>query len=119
MRTNHVFAGIAVGDLTVARAWYERLFGRGPDLIPNDSEVAWQLNDSGWVYVVEDAERSGTALLTLLVDDLETVHGTLSERGIEVGSIEKIPGAAVQRMVLVDPDGNRITLGEPVAAPEA
>ncbi|MEA2421644.1 MAG: hypothetical protein QOF55_743, partial [Thermoleophilaceae bacterium] len=36
-----VFAGIAVSDHALALPWYERLFGRPPDLIPNDNESAW------------------------------------------------------------------------------
>ncbi|HEY4429287.1 MAG TPA: hypothetical protein VGN08_13885 [Solirubrobacteraceae bacterium] len=32
----HLFAGISVADRDAAAAWYERLTGRPPDLIPND-----------------------------------------------------------------------------------
>src|SRR5947208_11226529 len=66
----HVFAGLPVADFDAARAWYERLLGRPPDLVAHETDVAWQLTDSGWVYVVQDAERAGHALVTVLVDDL-------------------------------------------------
>ena len=68
----HVFAGTPVADLDLALDWYRRLTGRAPDLIPNDHEAAWSLNGTGWVYIVLDAGRAGSGLITLLVDDLES-----------------------------------------------
>jgi PhnB protein len=41
-----LFAGIPVAGYADARAWYERLFGRPPDLIPNENEAAWQLSSA-------------------------------------------------------------------------
>ena len=67
MRADHVFAGIPVADYAAARPWYERLAGRAPDMVPHDHEAVWQLTDTGWLYIVEDAERAGRALVTLLV----------------------------------------------------
>jgi hypothetical protein len=52
MAVTHVFAGIPVADRDAAVGWYERLAARPPDLIPNADEAAWQLNDTGWVYVI-------------------------------------------------------------------
>ena len=113
MRVNHVFAGAAVADIEPAREWYERLMGRPPDVIPNTLEASWQLAADGWIYVVQDPERAGSGLLTLLVDDLETVAEDIAERGIEVGSIDITPGV-VARAVVKDPDGNTITFGQPL-----
>lgn len=45
----HVFAGLAAADHDRARAWYERLLGRPPDLVPNENEAAWQLAGTGWI----------------------------------------------------------------------
>ena len=55
-----VFAGIPVEELEPALDWYERSSGP-PDLVPNESERMWRLTDGGWVYVVADAERAGSA----------------------------------------------------------
>lgn len=41
MAVNEIFAGAAVADYDVALAWYERLMGRPPDLIPQEHEAAW------------------------------------------------------------------------------
>jgi hypothetical protein len=112
MAATHLFAGIPVVDRDVAVQWYTRFFGRPPELLPNDVEAAWRVTDSGWIYVIVDRERAGTALHTLLVDHLDAFLTALSERGIETGAIESLDGA-VLRSHAVDPDGNRLNIGEP------
>jgi catechol 2,3-dioxygenase-like lactoylglutathione lyase family enzyme len=114
MALTHVFAGIPVADLDVAVDWYERLAGRRADLIPNEREAAWQLTETGWVYVIIDPPRAGTALNTLLVDDLGGFMAGLSERGIDPGPIETLD-RAVPRIELRDPDGNRLNVGQPLS----
>src|SRR5438128_2237071 len=58
MEYTHVFAGVAVADFPGAAAWYERLLGRPPDLVPNWNEVAWQITETGWIYIVGDSTRA-------------------------------------------------------------
>lgn len=111
MAINELFAGIAVADYESALAWYERLLGRPPDLIPNENEAAWQLTTMGWIYVVGDATRAGKALLTLLVDNLEDHVAELADRGLATGAIDTVPGV-VRKAVITDPEGNTITFGE-------
>ena len=65
----HVFAGVAVADYDSALAWYQRFFGRSPDVIVTENEAMWQVAETGWIYVVGDANRTGSALLTLMVDE--------------------------------------------------
>ena len=36
----HVFAGLPVSDIRASCAWYGRLMGRPPDLVPNEKEAA-------------------------------------------------------------------------------
>jgi glyoxylase I family protein len=106
-----LFAGVPVADLDAAREWYERLLGRAPDMVPNETEVAWQVADGGWIYVVLDAERAGRALVTLIVDDLDGMLDDLGERGLEAGPVETYPNG-VRRAEIADPEGNRIAFGE-------
>ena len=110
MATTNLFAGIATADLPAARAYYERFFGRGPDLIPNDDEAAWRLTDDAWVYVVADAPRAGGAVLTLLVDDLDAQLAGLRERGIEPPATQPVGGG---RSVRIDgPEDAMIQLAQ-------
>ncbi len=108
---NHVFAGIAVADYEKALAWYKRFFGRSPDVIVTENESMWQVTDTGWIYVVGDANRVGRALLTLLVNDLEDHVASLRQRGLETSAIDTVPGL-YRKAVFTDPEGNMISLGE-------
>jgi catechol 2,3-dioxygenase-like lactoylglutathione lyase family enzyme len=103
LRITHLFAGVPVSDFDAAVAWYERLLGRPPDVLPHASEAMWHLVGEGSIYVVLDAQRAGSALVTLAVDDL-------AERPTEPG-----PGG-LRTTVLDDPDGNRIKLFEDPSA---
>jgi catechol 2,3-dioxygenase-like lactoylglutathione lyase family enzyme len=107
-----LFAGVPVAEIASARAWYERLLGRPPDLIPNENEVAWQLAEEGWIYVVEDEARAGRSLLTLVVDDLDRELAVLTERGAPAGRVAE---GVVRKLEITDPDGNKITFGQPPA----
>jgi predicted enzyme related to lactoylglutathione lyase len=108
---NHFFAGIAVTDYDSALAWYKRFFERPPDVIVTENESMWHITDTGWIYVVGDANRAGKALLTILVDDLEDHVAELGERGIAAGAIKTAPGL-YRKAVITDPDGNMIAFGE-------
>ena len=111
MAVDVLFAGIPVAELEPALDWYERLLGRPPDMTPNESERTWQLTDDGWIYVVEDPQRSGNGLTTLIVDDLDARIRELNERGIETEEVEQL-NQNTRMLMLADPDGNRIQLGE-------
>jgi hypothetical protein len=39
MDVDVLFAGTAVTDFEEAQAWYERFFGRAPDVVATDEEV--------------------------------------------------------------------------------
>jgi predicted enzyme related to lactoylglutathione lyase len=112
MAVTHVFASIPVSDRDASMRWYERLVGWPADLIPNDHEAAWRLTDSGWIYVITDTAHAGSALATLLVDDLDGFLADAQERGIAAGPIETI-GDGVRRTHVIDPDGNRLQVGQP------
>ncbi len=111
MSFKHVFAGIPVAHRDAAAAWYERLTGRPPDLLPNEDEAAWQLTETGWIYLIADADRAGSGLHTLLVDDLDGFLAGLADHGISAGPIETI-GGAVRHAIVTDPDGNRLNVGQ-------
>lgn len=110
MKPTHVFAGIPVRNLATAADWYERLFGRPPDMRPAEHEVVWRLTDTGLVYVVVDPARAGHGLITLIVDDLDPLLAALEQRAIAAEAMEHLDTA--RKVTVIDPDGNRIALGE-------
>ncbi len=107
----HLFAAIPVGDVAAATSHYERLLGRAPDLLPNEREAAWQLTATGWIYLVLDAARAGSALQTILVDDLNGFLGEVQARGIEAGPVELLANG-VRQALFADADGNRLKVGQ-------
>src|SRR5262245_52402789 len=111
MAIDVLFAGIPVAELEPALDWYERFLGRPPDMTPNESERTRQLTDDGWTYVLEDRERAGKGLTTLIVNDLDARVGELNEPGIETGEVERL-NESTRTLMVADPDGNRIQLGE-------
>lgn len=108
-----LFAGIPVRDYAAGRAWYERFFGREPDMLPNDNEAVWHLPETGSVYVVGDPERAGNALLALIVEDVDPLLADLAERGLTPDSDTTIPGT-VREVPFTDPDGNTVKFGQPL-----
>ncbi len=112
MAIAHLFASIPVAGRDAAVAWYERFAGRPPDLIPNDDEAAWRLTEAAWIYVVVDAARAGSALHTVLVDDIDGFLDGLAGRGLQSGPVDTM-GNGVRHTIVADPDGNRLQIGQP------
>jgi len=84
-----LFASAAVSDLGRAQGWYERFFGRPPDIVPNKQELIWKANDSAWVYVIYDVERAGHGVITWLCPTL----GKASQRSpFEVSQADALNG---------------------------
>jgi hypothetical protein len=108
MAITHVFAGVPVADYGSARAWYERLMGRPPNMLPTEAEAVWQLTETSSIYVVKDAGGAGRALLTIAV---EGHLAGLAERGIAPGAPDSIAGVP-RKAVITDPEGNMISFFE-------
>lgn len=107
----NLFAGSAVADVAAARAFYERLFDRPPDLVPNADEACWQVAEGMWVYFVLDAERAGGGVTTLLVDDLDARLAGWAARGIGGVEVETYANGT-RKATLHDPDGNELGFGQ-------
>ncbi len=109
MSINYVFAGLVVSNRDEAAAWYERLFGKPPEFLPNESEAVWQVANTASVYLLADAQRAGRSIMALNVDDLEARLEDIRKRGIECDPPDEIPGSGL-KCVIRDPDGNEISL---------
>jgi hypothetical protein len=105
------FAGVPVRDYPSLLGWYERLFGRPADFHPHDTEAVWQTSETGWVYVVRDPGRAGSALVTLIVDDLDERLAGLAARDIDAGRPEPV-GPNMRKVDVEDPEGNRISFAQ-------
>jgi predicted enzyme related to lactoylglutathione lyase len=103
-----LFACVPVADLKAAKSWYEQIFGRPADIVPNENEVMWSVAGNGWLYVIEDTERAGRTVVTISVGDLDQFVSDLAGRGISAGPIEPV-GDAGRKANIVDADGNVIS----------
>lgn len=105
-----LFAGIPVSDYAAAVTWYEKLFGSPPSFLPHDTEAVWELAEHLFVYVVQQPDRAGHAVNTVMVDDLDTRLTGISERGLQPAN-EETYGNGVRKITYTDPDGNDISFG--------
>ena len=105
-----LFAGIRVSDYKAARAWYERLLGCEPSFTPHATEAVWELAEHRSLYIEEDAERAGRAVLTVLVDDLDARVADIASRGLEPDDRVTYSNGA-RKAIYRDLDGNEIGFG--------
>lgn len=105
-----LFAGIRVGNIDKALAWYEMLFGE-PAFQPHEAEMVWEVNQSSFVYINE-SKGSGSSLVTVFVDDLEATVSEISARGLEPTRRETYSNG-VRKVTYLDPEGNEIGIGGP------
>ncbi|MFI0479451.1 VOC family protein [Actinomadura sp. 9N215] len=105
-----LFAGIPVTDYAAALPWYEQLFGRKPSFLPNDIEAVWEMAEHRYVYIVQDPDRAGNALVFSFVDDLDDRVAEIARRGIEPAKREGYDNG-VSKVIYHDPEGNEISFG--------
>ena len=104
-----LFAGIPVSDFEAARPWYEQLLGE-VSFLPHDTEAVWELAENRSIYIVEDPERAGFAIVTVFVDDLDALVDSIVGRGLEPAERETY-GNGVRKVIFRDPEGNEIGFG--------
>ena len=105
-----LFAGIPVADYAVALPWYERFFGGQPSFLPNDTEAVWEVAGHRYIYIVQEPERAGNALVLSFVDDLDDRIANIARRGIEPANRETYHNG-VTKVIYHDADGNEISFG--------
>ena len=111
MKIEVAFTGVPVSDLARGQEFFERILGKPPDVLVNDSEVMWQVAEAAWLYVVVDPPRAGHGLVAVSVPDLDRALEELAARAIEPSMIEQ-PGPSARKATLFDPDGNSIAIIE-------
>lgn len=111
MTFTHVFAGLAAADYPSAVGFYERLYGRRPDVIVKDDECMWEVTAGGWMYLLADPDRAGQGQITILVEDLDEQLAQLAGRGIETPPVQTM-GNGVRTATIEDADGNLVKFGQ-------
>ncbi|MEQ4724034.1 VOC family protein [Nonomuraea sp. B19D2] len=105
-----LFAGIPVTDYAAALPWYEQLFGGQPAFLPNDIEAVWEVAEHRYIYIVQQPERAGNALVLSFVDDLDDRVAEIALRGIEPAKRETYDDG-VTKVTYRDAEGNEISFG--------
>jgi predicted enzyme related to lactoylglutathione lyase len=105
-----LFAGIPVTDYAAALPWYEQLFGARPSFLPNDTEAVWEVAEHRYIYIVQEPERAGNALVLSFVDDLDDRVAEIARRGIEPANRETY-GSGATKVIYRDAEGNEISFG--------
>ena len=105
-----LFAGICVSDYGAALPWYERLLGSAPAFNPHATEAVWELGEDRVLVIVENGERAGNALHTVMVDDLDALVAGIAARGIEPAERETY-GNGVRKVIYRDAEGNEVGFG--------
>jgi catechol 2,3-dioxygenase-like lactoylglutathione lyase family enzyme len=106
MVITYTFAGLPVSDYAAAYDWYVRLLGRAADMFPNDKEAVWRLTLNSAIYVVQDPERAGCALITVALHDLDACERRLREAGL---AFAEPRAERPRRLVVKDIDGNTLS----------
>src|SRR3984885_16247215 len=105
-----LFAGIPVTDYAAALPWYEQFFGRPASFLPNDTEAVWEVAEHRYIYIVQEPERAGRALVLSYVDDLDDRVAKIARRGIEP-AVRETYDNGVTKVIYRDAEGNEISFG--------
>jgi catechol 2,3-dioxygenase-like lactoylglutathione lyase family enzyme len=106
----HLYSVVPVTDRAAALEWFAVFFGRPADEVVG-GEALWQVGETAWIVVDEYPERAGHALLTLGVEDLNEILARLVAHGFGHQPVETYDNG-VRHVVVLDPDGNRLSLAE-------
>lgn len=102
-----VIAAVASSNMTRSEEFYEALLGRPVDQRPMPTLSQWQWGELT-LQLVDDPERAGGGLVTVVVPDMSEAVAGMGSRGISVDVDE---GTVVAKYaILNDPDGNAIYL---------
>ena len=110
----HLIAGVPVSDLEAGIDWYQRFFGRDPDMRAGD-EILWDVDEHATLFIERNAAQAGSGRITFAVTGLDALLEGLTERGITYEAVETYSNG-VRHVKVPDPDGNAIAFAEPPAA---
>lgn len=95
---------IAVSDIEESREWYNRLFGKEPDLEPFPGNVEYKVGGA-WVQIEKDEVKPSSWNLQLEVRDISRERERLRASGIAATEVKTVPDV-ISFFDITDPDGN-------------
>ena len=115
IKTDMVTAEYHVADMTRAREFYGRLFGRGPDFEASPNFIEWDVVPGYWLQLRETAEVRAAGPDRFRVDDIDTERTHLmAELGVELDDVKRVEGV-VAFCSFRDPFGNPLGILEDLA----
>jgi len=110
-----VTAEYRVTDMGLARAFYGRLFGRGPDFEASPGFVEWEVVPGYSLQLRETAEIRTSGPVRFRVDDIDAERARLAdELGVEIDAVTTVDGV-VAFCTFHDPFGNPLGLLQDLA----
>ena len=97
----------------LAREWYERVFGRPPDIAPAPDVYEWRLAPAAWLQLTaraDDDPGGAGAIVRIGVADLDAARTAFAEAGAaRLGDVERVP-EVIAFCDVEDPFGNVLSL---------
>ncbi len=111
----NVVAVVPVKDHEKSVAWYSKLLGREPDLVPDEGVAEWQLADNAWIQVGLDEPHAGHTTVVIGVNDIDAQRLTCEKAGVPLGEIVEYP-EIIKMAEASDPEGNKIAFVQDLSA---
>lgn len=107
LQASAVLAALPSSNMSRTGAFFERLIGRPVDERPMPVLAQWSWGSST-LQIVDDAQRAGGGLATIIVPDMRAALDGARARGVSIDSSDGTVVASVA--VIEDPDGNQLTI---------
>ena len=114
MKIQGLYAAIYLRSVNPSADFYAKVLGRKPDDKPIDTLVQWRGFGSAGIQLFQEREKAGKSRMTIVVPDLRETKTYLSAQAIEISEINECSFGKIAH--LTDPDGNLVTLAEPLKA---
>ena len=119
VRFGRLAVGVAVRDIQAARAFYSDVLGF-ESVFENGDPVGFMIleKDAAELHLnlKRDHQASTLNVAHLLVDDVDGLHAICQAAGVRIIKSLADKDYGLRAFVFADPDGNRIDVGQPLAA---
>ncbi|SEA58319.1 hypothetical protein SAMN05421743_10613 [Thalassobacillus cyri] len=111
MKNTGVTFQVRVSDYEEGVNWYQTLFNRGPDFVPHEEFVEWEVIKDTWLQVAKGTPTVGSGPFRIGVENIEAERERLiSVFGIDIETVQTREGVPAAWCTFSDPFGNRIGL---------